>query len=279
MSANDLMVLLTIGAAGLSLLAIAYAATLWAFRKDHPENARQAREWLTAAAVIALLSGGLLAGGILTGSIDLDAPPFLQQGNASRPASGVDCDGILRAQLMTNRDAVDPETINRMTYMARRNRTACSSGIWDPRLSTRPAGRLRAGPPPGQRRLRGPELLRDRCGPRRQPGRAQHPQAPERGRTDCARGPAQPGGRGTPGAKPVGPGPGQQHHRLLGLPGRNSPAQGRSTVLAIQFQHQELARKLLKAARTLNRQSRPCGPIGNHQDVRVRKQKRKVRQE
>ena len=55
MSANDLMVLLTIGAAGLSLLAIAYAATLWAFRKDHPENARQAREWLTAAAVMAIV--------------------------------------------------------------------------------------------------------------------------------------------------------------------------------------------------------------------------------
>ena len=78
MSANDLMVLLTIGAAGLSLLAIAYAATLWAFRKDHPKTVRQARQWLTAGAVIALIASGILAGAII------HAPGFLQQGAASR---------------------------------------------------------------------------------------------------------------------------------------------------------------------------------------------------
>ena len=62
---------------------------------------------------------------------------------------------------MTNRDAIDPETINRMTYMLRRNRTECSSDIWDPRLSDTRVDDSGRDHRPGSAAYGARELLRD----------------------------------------------------------------------------------------------------------------------
>ena len=128
---NSVARLLAIVAGGVSVVAFCYAGILWMTASGDPGKMGQAR---------AALMGAI--GGLIIVGIAFIVPRVISQvviepvgGVALQSDTGVDCDTVLRQQLIFQRAASTAEKMDAVVAQIQSQRSECQSDVWDPDIA------------------------------------------------------------------------------------------------------------------------------------------------
>ena len=128
---NSVARLLAIVAGGVSVVAFCYAGILWMTASGDPGKMGQAR---------AALMGAI--GGLIIVGIAFIVPRVISQvviepvgGVALQSDTGLDCDTVLRQQLIFQRAASTDEKMDAVVAQIQSQRSECQSDVWDPDIN------------------------------------------------------------------------------------------------------------------------------------------------
>ena len=131
---------------GLSAVYVVWSGILWMTSAGDPQRMSLARNSLIGTVVGLVVVGcGFILPGIIS---DFVIEP--SGGVAIEGEEGVDCDAILRKQLVINRSVSTPTRMNTLIRVVQGRFDSCGSGFWTPRVVTPSSDRY-------------PELTRHYC--------------------------------------------------------------------------------------------------------------------